>query len=148
MASRARRAAAAPAAAMGAHVWFAGREDDELGVYLRPDTPWPDDRYVDSLGATAQIALDMARRHPDGGDVEVCQDAVWLPHDKAHPFVPGTRVTVHRAKLGLLPARLTSAADVIKAVSTGAIELIIEPRLVQTDAYRRAVAGTVPPPAG
>ena len=143
VAARARAEASGPAAALGMTVWFTGFEHGELGVYLRPATAWSGSRYMDTLPATANLALKLARRHPSWGDVEVCEDATWLRHDKQHPFVPATRVTIKSADAKRLPAAFRNGGDVLRAVADRTIELLVLPRVSNSASYRRASAETV-----
>lgn len=116
-------------------------EHGQLGVYLKPKDDWALDRYMDTLGATATLALRLAREHPAWGDVEVCEDALYLGHGAAH-FVPATRVVIHQRGLSQLPEQFASASAVLKALQSSGIELFVEPQLVPTAAYRDAVAHT------
>ncbi len=140
------RAIGPGATAIGTRIVFAGAEHHtELALYLQPTVAWSDEDYLLHLTETANLTLALARSHPTYS-AEICEDAVYAPHPKGVDFVPAARVVIERGTLDRLPRRVDTAVDVLRLADQKKLQLVLDPRVRLTAAYRDALNASLADP--
>ncbi|HEV2888901.1 MAG TPA: hypothetical protein VGX28_00845 [Frankiaceae bacterium] len=146
-----REASAAYLAATRSEVVSITVEDGHVGVYVRGVPEWSLDAFVEHLPVAAEAARDMLALWPEVDDVDICGDGPWLPHEEYTDFATASRVQLFRDRMGRVPARFETAAQVIReGGTTRSIDYYLDGRIIREsrayrDAARTSSRKTIPP---
>ena len=127
-------------------------EKHHVGLYVRGVPEWTLDQFVEHLPLAAETARAMLARWTSIGDVDLCADGPWLPHDEYDDFATASRVQLYRDRLDRVPARFATPADVMHAGGTvQSIDYYLDTKIVTGSArYRteaKAAIRTTPSPS-